>query len=258
MFSNMKIWTLSDLHLSFGTPNKNMDVFGDKWLHHPEKIKENWLRLVRNEDLVLIAGDISWGLKQGEVLPDLAWINLLPGTKLMSKGNHDLWWKSASKVRAMLPPSIHIIHNDAFTINGVTIGGARLWDHPDLNYYKYIDVKEIQGVRIKKKEYTNTVVMHDRKIFKNELDRLSWSLDAMDKSARHKILMVHYPPIPPDRSDNEFSRLIKDAGIDICIYGHLHNLYLDAPVNFEKDGTKYFCTACDYLDFTPMLLLDVK
>ncbi|MCH9618873.1 MAG: hypothetical protein SP4CHLAM5_10160 [Chlamydiia bacterium] len=251
----MNVWTISDLHLSFGTPNKNMDVFGDKWLNHPDKIKAHWEKLIQKDDLVLIAGDISWALKTEAAIPDLEWIDALPGTKVMSKGNHDLWWKSSSKVRKILPPSIHIIQNDAFTINGVTIGGTRLWDHPDLNYYKYIDIKEIDGVNIKKKEYTKESIAHDAKIFKNELDRLARSLDAMDRSAKHRILMIHYPPIPPDRSDNAFSRLIKDAEIDICIYGHLHNLFPDAPVNFTKDGTKYICTACDFLDFCPVQLI---
>ncbi|MCH9812125.1 metallophosphoesterase [bacterium] len=251
----MTVWTISDLHLSFGTPNKNMDVFGDKWKNHPDKIKANWEKVIKDDDLVLIAGDVSWGLKPEEVLPDLEWIDALPGTKVISKGNHDLWWKSSTKVRKLLPPSLHIIHNDAFTMDDITIGGTRLWDHPDLNYYQFIDMKEIDGVNIKKKEYSEKEIKHDGKIFKNELDRLARSLDAMDRGAKHRILMIHYPPIPPDRSDNEFSRLIKDAEIEICIYGHLHNLFPDAPVNFEKDGTKYICTACDFLNFEPVKLL---
>ena len=148
----MRVWALSDLHLSFGVKGKEMDVFGEKWINHPEKVKKNWEALIKPEDLVLIAGDISWGLKPEEVIPDLEWIDQLPGIKVMSKGNHDMWWKSASKVRALLPESIHIIHNDAFTINGISIGGTRLWDHPDLNYYKFIDIQEIKGVNIKKKK----------------------------------------------------------------------------------------------------------
>jgi predicted phosphohydrolase len=251
----MKIWTISDLHLSFGTPNKKMDVFGSKWINHPDKIKEHWQKVIKEEDLVLIAGDISWGLKLEDAAPDFAWIDALNGTKLMTKGNHDLWWKSIGKIRSVLPPSIHVIQNDAFTKNDITIAGTRLWDHPDINYYKYIDMKEISGVNIKKKEFTKEIMAQDQKIFKNELDRLAWSLDAMDKNAKHRIVMVHYPPIPTDRSDNEFSRLIKNFEIDICIYGHLHNLFPDAPVNFTKDNTLYLCTACDYLNFMPLELI---
>ena len=251
----MNVWTISDLHLSFGTPNKNMDVFGEKWINHPTKIKKNWEKYITKDDLILIAGDISWGLHEKEALKDLEWIDSLPGNKVLIKGNHDLWWKSSSKVRKILPSSIHIIYNDAITFGNITIGGTRLWDAPNLNYYKYIDIKEIKNVNIKKKQFTEDEIQKDAKIFKKELDRLARSLDAMDKQAKYKILMVHYPPIPPDLSDNEFSRLIKDEDINICIYGHLHNLFSDAPVNFSKDGTKYLCTACDYIDFVPIKLL---
>jgi predicted phosphohydrolase len=251
----MNVWTISDLHLSFGTPDKKMDVFGENWHNHPDKIKAHWEHLIRPDDLVLIAGDISWGLKLENAIPDLEWIDALPGKKVLSRGNHDLWWKSASSVRKVLPPSLSIIHNDAYNYGDISIGGTRLWDHPDLNYYKFIDMKEIKGVNIKKKEYSNVEVAHDQKIFQNELDRLCMSLDAMNRNAKYKILMIHYPPIPPDRSDNEFSRLIKDTGITHCIYGHLHNLYPDAPVNFTKDGTKYICSACDYINFCPIRLL---
>ena len=254
----MKVWALADTHLSFDTPNKKMDVFGDKWKDHPDKIKKNWEELIKEEDLVLIAGDISWAMRPENAKSDLDWIGTLPGTKVISKGNHDLWWKSASKVREVLPPSIHVIHNDAFTIGDISIGGTRLWDHPDLNYYKYIEIQDIKGVNIKKKEYTKETLAHDHKIFENELDRLAWSMDAMDTGAKHRILMIHYPPVPVDRSDNEFTRLIKNENIEVCVYGHLHNLYPDAPVNFTKDGTKYYCTAADYLDFKPILILDTK
>lgn len=251
----MKVWALADLHLSFDTPNKKMDVFGDKWIDHPQQIKEHWEKLIAPEDLVLIAGDISWAMKAENAKADLEWIHNLPGTKVISKGNHDLWWKSSKKVRDIMPSSIHVIHNDAVTIGDITIGGARLWDHPELNYYKFIEMKKVEGVNIKKKEFTKEAIAHDDKIFRNELERLSWSLDAMDKNAKHRILMIHYPPVPVDRSDNDFSKLIKDKNIDICVYGHLHNLYPDAPVNFNKDGTQYYCTACDFLHFTPIQIL---
>ena len=108
---------------------------------------------------------------------------------------------------------------------------------------------------LRRKKYDEETIRRDEKIFANELDRLCRSLDCLDHKAKRRILMIHYPPIPPDRSDNAFSRLIKDYQIDTVIYGHLHNLFPDAPVNFEKDGTQYLCTACDYLDFKPIELV---
>ena len=124
----MTIWALADLHLSFGVPDKEMDVFGPKWKNHPEKIRANWEKLVKPDDLVLLPGDISWGMHPEEALPDLNWIDSLPGTKVMIRGNHDYWWTSISKVEKVLPKSIHVIQNNIYRWKDVIICGARLWD----------------------------------------------------------------------------------------------------------------------------------
>ena len=96
----MALYAISDLHLSFST-EKPMDIFGEKWAKHDEKIKENWLKLIKEEDTVLIAGDISWSMKADESLADLNWIDSLPGRKIISKGNHDYWWGSIRKLNSM-------------------------------------------------------------------------------------------------------------------------------------------------------------
>ena len=57
----MSIFAISDLHLSFGK-NKPMDIFGENWINHEKKIKENWLKVVRQDDLVLLPGDFSWAM----------------------------------------------------------------------------------------------------------------------------------------------------------------------------------------------------
>ena len=124
----MTIWVLADVHLAFGNPKKSMEVFGPAWKDYPKRIKEAWERLVGPDDLVLIPGDISWAMKLEDALVDLDWIDRLPGHKLIIRGNHDYWWPSASKLRAVLPPTIHFIQNDAFEWNDITFGGARLWD----------------------------------------------------------------------------------------------------------------------------------
>ena len=251
----MKVWGIADLHLSFGVKNKEMDVFGPTWTKHYKKIEENWRKTVKDDDLVLIAGDISWGLSIENVLPDLLWIDQLPGIKVMIKGNHDLWWKSHSKVLKILPPSIHLIHNDAFTHNGVTIAGTRLWENQEINYNQYIEFRDTTGINVHQKDYSQKELEHDRKIYKKELDRLCWSIDAMDKTASTRIVMVHYPPIGPTHEETAVTRLLDNEGIDFCLYGHLHNLKKGAPVDYQLNSTKYICTACDWLNFTPYELV---
>ncbi len=149
----MTVWAIADLHLSFGIKDKEMDVFGKEWHNHHAKIEQHWREDITNEDLVLLAGDISWAKRLEEALPDLSWINALPGTKVMIRGNHDYWWSSPSKVRDALPSSLHIIQNDTFEWNDVAIAGSRLWDSTEYNfkdvlYYltscDYLDFKPIK------------------------------------------------------------------------------------------------------------------
>ncbi len=137
----MRIWALSDLHLSFGVPNKTMDPFGPDWKDHAAKIKTSWDGQVSPEDLVLIPGDISWAMRLAEAMPDLQWIHERPGTKVIIKGNHDYWWGSLKKVREALPRSIHAIQNDAICFGDIAIGGAKLTDSPEYTFDQIIECK---------------------------------------------------------------------------------------------------------------------
>jgi uncharacterized protein len=123
----VKIWAIADLHLCFSTPEKSMEIFGEAWKNYLQKIEYHWRENVREEDLVLIAGDISWAASLEKALVDLHWIDKLPGIKVMIRGNHDSWWTSINKVRLSLPQSLHCIQNDVFVWNEVAIAGTRLW-----------------------------------------------------------------------------------------------------------------------------------
>jgi len=168
----MAIWAIADLHLSFGVPEKTMEVFGPEWKSYGEKLQSNWIEVVQSDDLVLIAGDISWAMRPEEAQKDLDWIEALPGTKVMIKGNHDYWWSSLSKTKKILPPSIHIIQNDAFHWKEYTIGGARLWDTHEYTFDAYIDFQEAP-----------VSPSQQEKIFSRELDRLELSLKKLDPNA---------------------------------------------------------------------------
>lgn len=136
------IWAIGDLHFSFGIQGKEMSVFGPEWINHHEKIKDYWDAHVKPEDLVLIPGDISWAMRLEEAIADLNWIHERPGTKLIIRGNHDYWCQTASKVRKVLPSSIHLIWHDAFHWNDVSICGTRLWDSPEYDFGAYIEMKK--------------------------------------------------------------------------------------------------------------------
>ena len=251
----MTVWVLADLHLSFGVPDKQMDVFGSQWKGHPEKIRANWLEMIRNEDLVLLPGDISWAMHPEDAKADLDWIHELPGTKVMIRGNHDYWWSSLKKIEKVLPPSIHLIQNNVFTWNDLIIGGARLWDTPEYSFGEYIDyINNPRENKLTKVEDPKEV----EKIFERELGRLENSLKQMPKSGGPKvrIAMTHYPPISADLQPSRAAAILEKYGITHCVFGHLHNVKRDALPFGVKNGVQYVLTSCDYLNFIPVKLLD--
>lgn len=242
------IWSIADLHLSFGVPNKEMDIFGKHWERHPQKIEEGWRSCVSENDLVLIPGDISWGMRREEAKIDLDWIDKLPGTKLLLKGNHDYWWESSSKVKAIMPPSCHFIQNDSYTWNNVAIAGSRLWDTSEFSFEALF---EGTGKRATEKDDSAD---KDR-IFKRELGRLEMSLKVMNPHASTRIAMTHYPPIGLDLKDSEVSKMLEKYKVNICVFGHLHNVKPGLELFGEHHGIQYYLTACDYLDFKPQEIL---
>lgn len=249
----MTIWALADLHLSFGTPKKKMDIFGGKWINHAAKIEAGWIQVIKPEDLVLIAGDISWAMTIDEAKVDLEWIDALPGTKVMIKGNHDYWWSSLGKVKKILPSSCHVIQNDAFEWKGIAIGGARLWDTEEYGFENYIEFKKRQDAPQKMEAPPDPA--EEERIFVRELQRLEMSLQAMNPAAKTKIVMTHYPPISATLEPSRVSSLLDKYGIDICLFGHLHNLKEGANLFGKRGGVTYYLTACDYLDFHPLQVL---
>ncbi len=251
----MSVWSLSDLHLSFGTPNKKMDVFGPKWTDHADKIKKNWMEKVSADDLVLIAGDISWALHLKEALIDLKWIDALPGTKVISKGNHDYWWGSNSKVQDALPGSIHLVNNTVFDWNDITIGGTRLWDSEEYNFNDFIEFRDNPLEKKKPKIDPDEALKQQRKIFDREVIRLQTNLGQLNPEASKRIVMVHYPPISADLRASIVSKMLEHFGIDYCVFGHLHNVRENTLPFGEKNGVNYLFTSCDYLDFMPIKVL---
>jgi len=249
------IFSLADLLLSFGVSNKEMDFFGEQWKNWTARLKENWCDLIKNEDLVLIAGDISWALHPEEAKADLEFIHALPGTKVLLKGNHDFWWNSLSKVEKILPPSLHLIQNNSFLWNNIAIGGARLWDTSEYQFGAYIEYQE--NPRAKKLISVDPDSKENERIFKRELERLELSLKSLSKNADARIAMTHYPPISADLKDSRASLILEKYGIDAAVFGHLHNVKQDTPIFGKKNGINYYLTSCDYLNFKP-IRIDIR
>ena len=232
-----RIFAIGDLHLSLSVENKSMDVFGPGWTNHVNRLREGWQDTVAEGDLVLVPGDISWGLRLEEAAADLDFIHGLKGTKMLLRGNHDYWWTGYGKVQSVLPPSIRAVQNNALVWNDVVVGGTRGWNTPT-----GVDFSESK----------------DRKIFEREKLRQELSLRAMDAQAgRLRVFMLHYPPFNEKGAPTEFASLLAGRGMDHCVYGHLHGRSCLGGFEGRYEGTEYHLTSADHLRFVPKLIAEI-
>ena len=224
----MALYAIGDLHLCLGAP-KPMDIFGGAWVGYMEKLKEG-LSCVTPEDTTVLLGDLSWALSLDEAREDFAWINDIPGKKIILKGNHDYWWSTANKFYNFCADNgfsdIWVLNNNYYEYNGYAICGTRGWFFEE--------------------DRSDT---HDEKVFKRELIRLEASL----KSAGNlpKIVFLHYPPRYKGYTCDEILELLNRYEVRQCYYGHLHGASHGLAMEGQWDGIDYKLVAADRLNFTP-------
>ncbi len=212
-----------------------MDVFGPEWADHARKLEVNWREAVAPDDLVLICGDISWAMDLDGALPDLQFVDSLPGVKYFIRGNHDYWHSPLSRLRKALPASLHLIRFDARVHNGVGICGVRGWRWPGQADYD---------------------PAADEKHWRRALLRLDMSLASL-RSLQWDVAvaMFHFPP----RDSSGASRLcdmIRGAGVTHCVYGHLHGADAACATDAVVDGVSFRCVSADRLGFRPSVVLE--
>ena len=225
----MSIFAIADLHLSRAPGlEKPMDVFGDRWHDHEERIKYSWCNEIDENDTVVVPGDISWGLKMEEAVYDLDWIDALPGKKILLKGNHDLWWTGINKLNQMYD-SIRFLQYDSVTVEGVSICGSRGWITPDDD------------------DFTES----DDKIYKRELLRLESSLKAAESD--EIIGFLHFPTVSDPRRFSGFMQLFEDYGVKDVYYGHIHGEEgFKSAIKGNYHGINYHLISADYLNCKPI------
>lgn len=221
------IYAIADLHLDY-TEEKSMEIFGKSWENYQEKIFNNWNKIIKKDDTVLIPGDISWAMTIEDAYVDLKKIDNLNGKKIMLKGNHDYWWSSLKKLNELDLKSIDFLQNNSFLVEGYDICGTRGWISRDNNEFS----------------------KHDEKIFKRELSRLENSL-RFNKENNKKIVIIHYPPLNSDSSLNEFFGICRKYQVKWLLYGHLHGPGHKQIFEGIVDDINIKCVAGDYIDFVP-------
>jgi predicted phosphohydrolase len=243
MDRRVAIYAISDLHLSFNRsvhidqidPEKDivkpMDIFGWDERYY-DRVRDNWRKLISDQDTVLIPGDISWALKQKEALHDLNWISQLPGHKVLSPGNHEYYYHSKNKIRNILPANMEWLDADFAVVEEKVICATRGWTLPTDRFFDEED---------------------DRKIYNRQVGRLQMSLESAVSYHPNKdiIVMLHYPPVNKSGETSGFWELVKQYNVKYCIYGHLHGKAILDAVEGEVDGIPLKLVSCDALDFSP-------
>lgn len=235
----MAIYAMSDLHLAL-SENKPMDVFGGRWNDYMERIKQNWNSLITCDDTVLIGGDVSWAMYLGECKADFDFIESLPGRKIISKGNHDYWWESITKLNKYVSDSgyktISFLHNNSYVVENCGICGARGWVVPGSDSFRSDDVR----------------------FYEREKSRLTLSAQSLEEcgiSHTCRVAMLHYPPVTKDGElDCGFGEILKQYGISLCLYGHLHSQAAVGAFSGVVDGIEFRLVSSDYMNFVPYKL----
>lgn len=225
----MSIFTISDLHLSFGS-DKPMNIFRG-WDNHTERLLANWNRLVGPQDTVVLPGDFSWALKLEETKPDFEFLKKLNGKKIILKGNHDLWWSTVKKLKDFFAENeisqVEILFNNTIIAENHAIAGTRGWFYDD---------------------------RADKKIVAREVGRLEKSLAEAEKTGLPILVFLHYPPVYGNEVCKEIFDVLKNHNIKTVYHGHIHGAGFNNAVK-SYDGVEFKLISCDCIDFTPYFIV---
>ena len=225
----MALYTIGDLHLSFGT-DKPMDVFGKAWTGYVDKLRAG-LSVIGPQDTTVLLGDLSWSMDLAGAREDFAFINAIPGRKIILKGNHDYWWTTASKFYKFCGEQgfseLWILNNNCYFYGDTALCGTRGWFF-----------EEEKGKA------------HDEKILNRELLRLEASLRAAGD--REKLCFLHYPPVYRGYRCQPILDLLHRYGVKRCWYGHLHSESHRLAVQGDVGGIDFRLAAADYTGFRPV------
>ncbi len=229
----MALFVIGDPHLSLGT-EKPMDIFAG-WGNYVDRLTAGWRGNVKEEDTVVIPGDISWAMRLEDAFEDFRLLDSLPGRKILLKGNHDYWWITRRKLDNWCAEngfnSIHFLFNDAYLYERTALCGTRSW---------FYDAQEAQ----------------DDKVFQRELGRLRASLQAAGQFEHDEVFaFLHYPPVFSGAQVDPILDLLREYRVSRCFYGHVHGKSIGGAFNGVLDGIRFQLVSADYLKFIPYRIL---
>ncbi len=207
-----------------------MDIFRG-WENHTHKLLANWNRLVKEEDTVVLSGDLSWALKLSETKEDFEFLKKLNGKKILIKGNHDLWWSTRNKINTFFKENnitdSQILFNNCFTAEGYAIAGTRGWFYDNSG---------------------------SKKVLLREAGRLETSIKSALETGLPILVFLHYPPVYGDYVCREILDVLQRYNIKDVYHGHIHGSGLNHAIK-EFEGINFHLISCDCIDFTPIRII---
>ena len=228
----MSLFAIADLHLSLGE-DKPMDIFAG-WENYVQRLENNWRKIVKDSDTVVIAGDISWAMKLEETFEDFKFINSLPGRKIFLKGNHDYWWATKNKIDKFLSENsfdtISVLFNNSYVCDNYSICGTRGW-------------------------FLENDTPEDIKVLNRETGRLVMSVESALRSGKTPVAFLHYPPVFGGVECKEIVDVLLKYDIKKSFYGHIHGKKgINSAYEGNYKGIDLKLISCDRLSFAPMLI----
>ncbi len=247
----MKIHLLSDVHLEFEP-------------YTPPEL---------NIDVIVLAGDIHLGLEGIEwasnSFPDKPVIYVL--------GNHEYYESNMqnlfSEIKAVAAnTNVHILDNDAITIESTLFLGCTLWTdfnlHQEPQSAKNIATRYIndyEAIRYgPNNRHLKTNDTHARHV-----KSINWLSQRLSQSSSQCVVITHHAPsgksLPKDFVNEEFEatyassleNFVEKSGADLWLHGHIHD-----SCDYTIGKTRVVCNPRGYSDnlnpsFNPELIIDI-
>ena len=248
----MSLYAIGDLHLHYQSVLKAPNQLHDRvWRKHEEKLLKNCRKMITEEDTLVLVGDHSWGKNLSECEMDLQYIMDLPGRKILTRGNHDMFWdvKKTGQLNALYQPKLTFLQDRYETYRDYALVGTKgfTFEGPF-----YLDRRgRIVGWDEKAEE-------HARKLVERELLRLRKSFELAKADGYRKFIMfLHYPPTNILEEKSGFTDMAQEYGAQQVIYAHCHgeSRFHDSIMGYYQ-GIEYSLVSGDYRKWQPMKVLD--
>lgn len=248
----MGLYAIGDLHLHFQSPLKSKRQLTEKvWKNHEEKFKSICARRIAPDDTLVLVGDHSWGRNMGECEEDLRYISELPGRKILTRGNHDMFWDAGKteQLNGLFAGRLRFLQNsfDSYRDYALVATKGHCFEGPF-----YLDARgRIIG-------WDEEAEEKSKKLVERELQRLRLSFEAAQEAGYRKyIVFLHYPPTSILEEGSGFTEMAEEYGAEQLIYAHCHGeRRFHDSIEGERNGVLYRLVSGDYLKWQPVKLLD--